>query len=406
MTELKTLDDIDVEGRTVLVRADLNVPMEELELLDGLRIERLIPTLSELLTRGAKVVLLSHFGRPEGKFDPALSLRRVNEVIGAALERPPLPFAENCIGPDAKSVIDDLEPGEIALFENLRFHPGETANDPEFAKQLAALGDIFVNDAFSCAHRAHASVEAIAHILPSVAGRGMVAELEALYSVLHDPQRPLAALIGGAKVSSKLALVSNLIEKVEVLAIGGAMANTFLRAKGIEVGKSLFEPTLVDTAGEILAMAEAAKCHIILPEYVVVASALNSGAKTHIVPVERIPPDQMILDIAERSARRLARRLRRCKTIVWNGPLGAFETKPFDRATNWVASRVAKWTQAGNMISVAGGGDTMAALANAGAADGFSYISAAGGAFLEWLEGKRLPGVEVLLKSEDWPQAA
>ncbi len=398
MDDLKTLDDLDVEGRTALVRVDLNVPMEELTLLDGLRIERLKPTVMELLSRGARVVLLSHFGRPGGSFQADLSLRRVNEVFGEALGRPPLPFAEDCIGPEAARVVADLELGEVALLENLRFHPGETTNDTEFAAALAALGDVYVNDAFSCAHRAHASIEAIAHLLPSAAGRGMAAELMALGQVLDTPERPLAAVIGGAKVSSKLALLSTLVKQVQVLAVGGAMANTFLLAKGIGIGSSLCEPDLMDIAGGILATAGVAGCEIVLPEDVVVAAELVPGTATRTVGLTAIPDGMMVLDVGPKSADALARRLADCRTLVWNGPLGAFETEPFDRGTCSVALAAAKLTRGGKMISVAGGGDTMAALAHAGAAQDFTYVSAAGGAFLEWLEGKRLPGVEVLRK--------
>ncbi|MSO65033.1 MAG: phosphoglycerate kinase [Alphaproteobacteria bacterium] len=394
----RTLDDLDVDGQTVLVRADLNVPMKDLHMTDGLRIERLTPTLRELLRRGAKIVLLSHFGRPDGKFDPKLSLRRINEVLGAALNRPPLAFAENCVGPEAERAVRELEPGEIVLMENLRFHPGEEDNDPAFAKALSRLGDLYVNEAFSCSHRAHASIEGITHHLPSAAGRGMEAELTALHRALDKPERPVAAIVGGSKVTTKLAALTNLLDKVQVLAIAGGMANTFLHAQGVSIGKSLFEPDLAETARQILAKAARRGCAIVLPEDAMVAPALKTGIATMIVPTAAVPADQMILDIGPKSVATLIRHLRRCRTLVWNGPLGAFEIEPFDRSTTAIARAVAELTTAGTLLSVAGGGDTMAALAKAGVDTRLTYVSAAGGAFLEWLEGRILPGVQALLR--------
>jgi phosphoglycerate kinase len=396
METLRTLDDIDVDGRTVLVRADLNVPMEDLYMTDGLRIERLTPTLHELLARGARVVVLSHFGRPKGVFRAELSLRRVREVLGTALGRPAIPFSDDCIGPAAHQAVAELEPGEIILMENLRFHAGEEANDQEFAKSLAALGDLYVNEAFSCSHRAHASIEGITHFLPSAAGRGMEAELVALHKALDAPKRPVAAIVGGSKVSTKLGALTNLVTKVQYLAIGGGMANTFLSARGVGIGKSLCETELADTARAVEAAAERAGCEIILPDDAVVAGALAAGVATSTVDISAVPTEAMILDVGPESVSRLKEILSHCRTVVWNGPLGAFETPPFDQGTLAVAREVARLTREGNVLSVAGGGDTMAALAQASVDTDFSYVSAAGGAFLEWLEGKELPGVIAL----------
>jgi phosphoglycerate kinase len=398
MEGLRTLDDIDVDGKTVVVRADLNVPMQDLLMTDGLRIERLAPTLRELLRRGAKIVLLSHFGRPDGKFDAKLSLRRVNEVLASALNRPPLAFAENCVGPDAERAAADLEPGEILLCENLRFHAGEEDNDPAFARALARLGDIYVNEAFSCSHRAHASIEGITHFLPAAAGRGMEAELRALHRALDQPERPVAAIVGGSKISTKLAALTNLLDKVQVLIIGGAMANTFLHAQGVAVGRSLCEPDLADTAREVLAKATRLGCRIVLPTDAVLAAGLAPGSTASVLPIENVPPDKMILDIGPETVAAVITELGRCRTLVWNGPFGAFETEPFDAGTTAVAQTVAELTKAGKLLSVAGGGDTMAALAKAGVDTELSYVSAAGGAFLVWLEGRVLPGVEALLR--------
>ena len=390
------MDGLEAEGRTVLVRADLNVPMTDGRVSDGTRFERLMPTLKELLAGGAKVAVLSHFGRPKAGFEADLSLRQIAEPLALALGLPSLNFAEDCIGRAAESAIGDLQPGDVALLENLRFHAGETKNDRAFARALAQLGDLYVNDAFSCAHRAHASVEGIAHLLPAAAGRGMEAELDALSRVLSDPEKPVMALIGGAKVSTKLKLLSHLCENVQVIAIGGAMANTFLAAKGFEVGASLHEPDMLETAGAVLSRCANAGCDVILPTDVVVARTLTNGSEYDVVAADAVPRGKMILDIGPDSVAALASRIADCRTLVWNGPVGAFETPPFDRGTTALAKAVAKITAAGTLISVAGGGDTVAALVKAGVERELTYVSTAGGAFLEWLEGRALPGVEVL----------
>ena len=398
MAGIATLDDLVVAGQRVLVRADLNVPMRDGEIGDMTRIDRLLPTLRDLLSAGARIIVMSHFGRPKGKAEPALSLRPIAETLSGALDGLPVQFAEECIGTVATEMADGLQDGEILLLENLRFHAEEEQNDLEFASALASLGDVYVDDAFSCAHRAHASVAALASLLPSGAGRGMQAELEALEQSLESPARPLAAIVGGAKVSTKLDLLQNMISKVDILVIGGAMANTFLHAQGVGVGKSLHEPELSQTALDVLAASERAGCEIILPDEVVAAGALTEGTETIVVDVNAVPDDLMILDIGPESAASLGHRLADCRTLVWNGPLGAFEVPPFDAATNAVAREAARLTQAGGLRSVAGGGDTVAALVHAGVADEFTYLSTAGGAFLEWLEGKPLPGVAALMK--------
>ena len=398
MAGIATLDDLAVAGQRVLVRADLNVPMRDGEIGDMTRIDRLLPTLRDLLSAGARIIVMSHFGRPKGKAEPALSLRPIAETLSGALDGLPVQFAEECIGTVATEMADGLQDGEILLLENLRFHAEEEQNDLEFASALASLGDVYVDDAFSCAHRAHASVAALASLLPSGAGRGMQAELEALEQSLESPARPLAAIVGGAKVSTKLDLLQNMISKVDILVIGGAMANTFLHAQGVGVGKSLHEPELSQTALDVLAASERAGCEIILPDQVVAAGALTEGTETVVVDVNAVSDDLMILDIGPESAASLGHRLADCRTLVWNGPLGAFEVPPFDAATNAVAKEAARLTQAGGLRSVAGGGDTVAALVHAGVADEFTYLSTAGGAFLEWLEGKPLPGVAALMK--------
>jgi phosphoglycerate kinase len=398
MPGFATLDDLNVAGRRVLVRADLNVPMQEGRVTDATRIARLAPTIRELADKGARVIVLSHFGRPKGKRDPSLSLAPLAAELGKALGGRPVAFAEDCIGAPALRVVEGLKDGGVALLENLRFHGEEEKNDAGFAKKLAALGDIYVNDAFSCAHRAHASTEAIAHLLPSAAGRLMQAELEALGKALEAPQRPVAAIVGGAKVSTKLELLGNLLAKVDVLVIGGGMANTFLYASGVAVGRSLCERDMADTARRILGDAQAERKRIVLPIDAVVAPALTAGDAATTVPIGRVPEDQMILDIGRQSVADTVTALAGCRTLVWNGPLGAFEHPPFDAGTKAVAREAAKLTQAGKMLSVAGGGDTVAALAQAGVEDRFSYVSTAGGAFLEWLEGKTLPGVAALIK--------
>jgi phosphoglycerate kinase len=391
----KSLDDIDVKGLRVLVRGDLNVPVRDGNVSDATRIERLVPTLNALIEKGARVVVISHFGRPKGQRVAEMSLAPVADALSAALGRP-VAFAADCIGDTAAAVVDALAPGEVALLENLRFHPGEEANDSNFAAALAALGDVYVNDGFSVSHRAHASTEAIARLLPAAAGRNMQAELEALSAALGNPTRPVAAIVGGAKVSTKLALLGNLIEKVDALVIGGAMANTFLYALGTDIGVSLCEPDLADTARGILAKADTLGCEIILPSDVVVAGALEADAACETMQVAAVPEDKMILDIGPGSAAALAERLGHCRTLLWNGPLGAFEFPPFDAATVTVARAAAMLTRDGELVTVAGGGDTVAALKHEGVLDDFTYVSTAGGAFLEWLEGRELPGVAAL----------
>jgi phosphoglycerate kinase len=396
MTRFRTLDDLDVAGKRVLLRADLNVPMQDGKVSDATRIERLVPTIDELVRKRAKVIVMSHFGRPKGKPDPAFSLRPLVAPLSAALGGRSVAFAEDCVGAAAQRVVDALPEGGVALLENLRFHAEEEKNDPAFAAQLAALGDLYVDDAFSAAHRAHASTEALAHLLPAAAGRLMQAELEALSKALEAPQRPLAALVGGAKVSSKLDLLNFLIAKVDVLVIGGAMANTMLFAQGKSVGKSLCERDLAETARAILVKAAATKCRLVLPVDAVVAREFKAGAASETVPIDRIPDDAMILDVGTATVAAIERELGACRTLVWNGPLGAFETPPFDRGTVAVARAVAALTKSGKLLSVAGGGDTVSALAHAGVVDDLSYVSTAGGAFLEWLEGRELPGVAAL----------
>jgi phosphoglycerate kinase len=395
MAKFRTLDDIDPKGKRVLLRADLSVPMKDGKVGDATRIERLAPTIRELADRGARVVVMSHFGRPKGKPEAAYSLRPLVAPLAEAIGRP-VAFAEDCIGPAAERAVKALEPGGVALLENLRFHAEEEKNDPGFAKQLAALGDLYVDDAFSAAHRAHASTEALARLLPAAVGRLMQAELDALGAALETPTRPVAALIGGAKVSTKLDLLTFISGKVDVLIIGGAMANTLLFAQGVAVGKSLCERDMADTARRIIDRAKQAKCDLVLPVDGVVARQLKAGAPSDTVAIDRVPPDAMILDIGPRTVQAIAERLAQCKTLVWNGPVGAFETAPFDAGTTALAKRVAALTREGKLLSVAGGGDTVAALAHAGVVDELSYVSTAGGAFLEWLEGRTLPGVAAL----------
>jgi phosphoglycerate kinase len=386
-----------VTGHTVLVRLDLNVPMQDGEVADATRIERSVPTVKELLEKRVKVAILSHFGRPKGRREPSMSLQPLCAPLGAALGRP-VAFAEDCIGDAARRAVDALKPGDVVLLENLRFHPGEEKNDPAFADQLAALGEAYVNDAFAAAHRAHASIVGLAKRLPSAAGRLMQAEVEALTRALEAPERPLAALVGGAKVSTKLELLGNLIEKVDLLVLGGGMANTFLFARGTPVGKSLCEKEMAETARAIMAKAESRGRQLLLPIDARVARAFEPGAPSEVVPIELVPDDAMILDIGPGTVQLIQGQLANCGTVVWNGPLGAFEIPPFDAGTTAVARYVAELTGAGRLMSVAGGGDTISALAHAGVLDQLSYVSTAGGAFLEWLEGKELPGVAVLRK--------
>jgi phosphoglycerate kinase len=395
MTAFKTLDDLDARGRTVLVRLDLNVPMKDGRVTDVTRIERILPTVRELRDEGAKVVILAHLGRPKGRRESSMSLEPVAVALGDALGAR-VAFAEDCVGEAAESAVGRLDDGDVLLLENLRFHAGEEKNETEFADALAALGEAYVNDAFSCSHRAHASVVGLAERLPAHAGRLMQAELEALTKALSEPERPVAAVIGGAKISTKLDLLSNLIERADVLILGGGMANTFLLAKGFGIGRSLAEADMVGTAREIIDKAARQSCEIMLPSDGRTAKEFKEDAGAEVHPVEETPEDVMILDIGPDSERAMAARIESCRTVVWNGPLGAFELPPFDQGTNAVARAVAHRTEADGLLSVAGGGDTLAALRHAGVLEKMSYVSTAGGAFLEWLEGKDLPGVAAL----------
>lgn len=392
----KTLDDFEVSGKRVFLRADLNVPMRDGKVSDATRIDRLAPTILELAEKGAVVIVASHFGRPKGERNPDMSLAALAGPLSDALGGRKVAFADDCIGETAKQVVGSASAGDVVLLDNLRFHAGEEKNDPGFAKALAELADLYVNDAFSAAHRAHASTEGLAHLLPSAAGRLMQAELEALDAALGSPTRPVGAIVGGAKVSTKLDLLGNLVGKVDMLAIGGAMANTFLHALGTDVGASLCERDMSETALDILARADAAGCEVVLPSDAVIAAEFKEGAANDTVPIAAVPSDRMILDVGAGSAEGLAAKLGELKTLVWNGPLGAFEIPPFDAGTNRVAQAAAELTRSGALKTVAGGGDTVAALAHAGVIDDFSYVSTAGGAFLEWLEGKVLPGVKAL----------
>ena len=396
MTTFRTLDTIEVARRTVLVRGDLNVPMKDGSVTDATRLERLAPTILELADRHARVVVLSHFGRPKGKVDPDYSLRPIVPALSQALEGRPVAFAEDCIGPTAEQAVAALEDGGILLLENLRFHAGEEANDPTFARGLAALGDVYVNDAFSTAHRAHASTEAVAHMLPAAAGRLMQAELEALGRALGDPERPVMAVVGGAKISTKLDLLGNLVRRVDRLVLGGGMANTFLHAAGTDVGASLCEKDMAEQARAIATIAEDVGCALLLPSDAVVARDFKEGAESETVGVDAIPSDAMMLDVGPATVETLKAQMAESRTVVWNGPLGAFEIAPFDAATTALARHAAELTGAGTLLTVAGGGDTVAALGKAGVVGDFSYVSTAGGAFLEWLEGKELPGVAAL----------
>lgn len=398
MADFHTLDDVDPSGKRAAVRLDLNVPVENGRVADATRIERVLGTIRELLDRGAAVVVLSHFGRPKGQAVASMSLAPIAEELGRHLGRAVRFVATDWRDDSGIEAGADLRPGEIAVMENTRFHPGEEANDPAFAARLARLGDFYVNDAFSAAHRAHASTEGIAHILPSCAGRAMEAELRALQMALGSPKRPVIALVGGAKVSTKLDLLGALSQKVEGIVIGGGMANTFLAALGRDVGKSLCEHDLLDTARDAMAVAKSHGCDIILPVDVVVAEAFEAGAPNRVASVDDVRAGDMILDVGPATTDDLKRRFEAARTVVWNGPLGAFEIEPFDRGTNEVARIVAGLTRAGTLRSIAGGGDTVAALNRAGVAGDFTYVSTAGGAFLEWLEGKDLPGVSVLAK--------
>ncbi len=391
----KTLDDLDLNGKVVLTRVDINVPVEAGRVTDATRIERIVPTVRDILAKGGKPVLLAHFDRPKGKVVPEMSLRQLvpalSEHLGVEVA-----FAEDCVGDQAAAAIKALPAGGVLLLENTRFHKEEEKNDPAFAAEMAKLGDVYCNDAFSAAHRAHASTEGVARLLPACAGRLMQEELSALEKALASPERPVVAVVGGAKVSTKLDLLGNLLEKVDMIVIGGGMANTFLAAQGINVGKSLCEHDLADTAREILANAKAKDCEIILPVDVVVAREFKANAANETVPADACPADAMILDAGAASVERVVDAFSRARTLVWNGPLGAFEIAPFNAATDAAALAAARLTREGKLLSVAGGGDTVAALNASGAAADFSYVSTAGGAFLEWLEGKTLPGVAAL----------
>lgn len=391
----RTLDALNPAGRRVLLRADLNVPVHAGRITDFTRIERLCPTIRELASKGARVIVCSHFDRPRGKRTPEMSLAPVAAALSKVLGRE-IAFVDDCIGPEAEHAAATLQDGQVLVLENTRFHPEEEKNDPAFAAALAKLADIYVNDAFSAAHRAHASTEGVAHHLPAYAGRLMQAELEALEAALGNPRRPVMAIVGGAKVSTKLDLLANLLDQVQVLVIGGAMANTFLAAQGIDVGKSLQETELHRTARDILVRAKGVGCEVMLPIDGVVATELAPDVKTWIVPIKHVPAEMMILDIGPASVAALEQRLAAMHTLVWNGPLGAFETPPFDTATVAFAKAAAAATKSGHLCSVAGGGDTVSALRHAGASAAMSYVSTAGGAFLEWLEGKSLPGVAAL----------
>ena len=395
MANYRTIDDLDVAGKRVLVRVDFNVPMKDGAVTDATRIERALPTIKELSKKGAKVLLLSHFGRPKGKADPDMSLQPLAKALEKFLGGP-VEFAEDCIGDPVKKTVKRMLDGDVAVLENTRFHAGEEANDPEFVKALAENGDLYVNDAFSAAHRAHASTEGVAHLLPSAAGRAMERELDYLKAALSEPVRPLMAVVGGAKVSTKIELLLNLVGKANILAVGGGMANTFLFAKGVSVGKSLCEPDLAEMARDIMEQASAKGCEIILPVDVVVAKEFKEGADREVVAADAVAADDMILDLGPDTVNLIAEKIEAAKTLVWNGPLGAFEIKPFDTATVEAARYAAKRVKDADLVAVAGGGDTVAALAAAGVEDDFTYVSTAGGAFLEWLEGKTLPGVAAL----------
>jgi phosphoglycerate kinase len=399
LDNLKTTDDIDVAGKRVIVRADLNVPIKDGKVTDATRLERVLPGVKALADRGAKVVVISHFGRPKNGPEAGLSLKPIADSMQHLLGRP-VAFGSDSVGDQSAATVNGFKNGDVALLENLRFHKGEEKNDPEFAQQLAKLGDIFVGDAFSCAHRAHASTEGLTHFLPSFAGPLLMEEITALRKALEKPQRPTAAVVGGAKVSTKIPVLTNLVAKVDKLIIGGGMANTFLQAMGVMVGKSLSEPEFAETARDIITEAKQKGCDIILPIDAVIAREFKEGAASEVVAIDSVPFDAMILDVGPRSVERTAEVLEGAKTLLWNGPLGAFEISPFGEGTFALAREAAKLTQAGKLISIAGGGDTVAALNAAGVTEDFTYVSTAGGAFLEWLEGRELPGVAALAREK------
>jgi phosphoglycerate kinase len=390
MSLFKTLDDLDIVGKRVLLRVDMNVPMQHGNVTDNVRIEKIIPTITEILDKGAGIVLASHLGRPNGRVVADFSLKPLLLVLKSFLPNTDIFFSA-----DGSHI---PRPGQVVLLENLRFSPGEERNDPEFSKALAELGDVYVNDAFSCSHRAHGSIDGVARLLPASVGRLMEKELDALNNVLENPNHPIVAIVGGNKISTKLAVLENLITKVDHLIIGGAMANTFLYASGVPVGKSLCEEKMANTAINIMAKAKSSGCLVHLPVDAMVADELKEGIAVEVVAIDAISVDQMILDVGTKTTAQIINVLEACSTLLWNGPLGAFEFKPFDKGTNVAAQAAAKLTQAGSLLSVAGGGDTMSALENAGVKEDFSYISSAGGAFLEWLEGKTLPGIAVLME--------
>lgn len=395
MPAYKTLDDLKVAGKAVLVRVDFNVPMKDGEVTDATRIDRALPTIQELSKAGAKVLLLSHYGRPKGKVDQEFTLAPVAKALSERLAGP-VDFVEEPFGDAVKKTLKKMLDGDVAVLENTRFYRGEEANDPDFAKALAEHADFYVNDAFSAAHRAHASTEGVAHLLPSAAGRAMEKELDYLKAALGAPERPMMAVVGGAKVSTKIELLLNLVGKADILAVGGGMANTFLFAKGVSVGKSLCEPDLVDTARDIMTQAAATGCEIVLPSDVVVAKEFKEDATREVVDAGNVADDDMILDLGPETVNLIAEKIEQAKTLVWNGPLGAFEIRPFDTATVEAARFAARRVEENGLVAVAGGGDTVAALKHAQVAKDFTYVSTAGGAFLEWLEGKTLPGVAAL----------
>ena len=406
LSSIKTIDDLDVEGKRVLVRVDLNVPIENGDVADDTRIKRVLPTIAKLKQGGAKVILLSHLGRPTGERSPETSLRPVAKRVEELLNGGPVLFLDDCVGPEVENGLKSLGNGDVAMLENLRYHEGEKANDEGFAKQLAALGDIYVDDAFSSAHRAHASVEAIAHLMPAYAGKLMMAEISALSIALADPKRPVMAIVGGAKVSTKIDVLKNLATCMDVLVVGGGMANTLLNAQGVNVGNSLYEPDFVETVKEVLASAKKAGCEIFLPVDEVVANELAPGTEWKVCGVNDIPSDMMVLDQGPKSIERLKEKLGEMQTLLWNGPLGAFEVAPFGKGTLALAEESGRLSKEGKLVSIAGGGDTVRALNMVGATPDFTYVSTAGGAFLEWLAGRQLPAVLALANQTSSARAA